>query len=86
MYTDLARAGRSDDLSHTVDYGALVEQVSGMVRSSEIRLLEHLAERIATLLCGLEGVAGVMVEVGKASPPVSEDVERVSVRIERAPS
>ena len=84
--TDLEKAGRSDDLSTTVDYGSLVDRIAAAVRSIEARLLEHLAEEIASLVGAYEGVRGVAVEVGKASPPVAEEVTRVSVRIERGAS
>lgn len=84
--TDLSRAGGSDDLSHTVDYGHVVERVAASIRSGEAHLLEHLAEEIAALISGFERVTGVTVEVGKASPPVSEEVSGVSVRIERGGS
>ncbi|MGH2819498.1 MAG: dihydroneopterin aldolase [Actinomycetota bacterium] len=86
VHTDLTRAGRSDELSHTIDYGHLVQRVAEAVRSAEARLLEHVAEEVAALVRGLEGVTGVAVEVGKASPPLSEELERVSVRIERGGS
>ncbi len=80
---DLSAPGRSDDLAHTIDYARLVERVAAAVRSSEAHLLEYLAEEIAAVISADVGVTGVAVEVGKASPPLAEAVERVSVRIER---
>jgi dihydroneopterin aldolase len=83
LYTDTKRAGGSDDLGDTVDYGKAVTEVAALVRSTEARLIEHLAEQIAALLSGFKGVDGVTVEVVKDSPPVDEEVKAVSVVIER---
>jgi dihydroneopterin aldolase len=80
---DTARAGTTDELEDTVDYHRAVRTVAELVRSSETKLLERLAERVAATLLELEGVSGVMVEVGKHPPPVEEDVDAVSVRITR---
>lgn len=81
--TDTARAGATDDLGDTVDYHRAVRLVADLVRSGETKLLERLAERVAAALLELEGVTGVVVEVGKEPPPVEEDVDAVSVRITR---
>lgn len=43
----LRAAGRSDDLSDTVDYAALAERLRSVAAESRFRLLEALAERLA---------------------------------------
>lgn len=80
---DLARAGRSDDLGDTVDYHGVVTRVTDFVASSEVNLLEHLAEKIAGLIARDFAVQRVTVEVAKESPPFAEAVDEVAVRIER---
>jgi 7,8-dihydroneopterin aldolase/epimerase/oxygenase len=80
---DARKAGDSDDLSDTVDYDAVAVVVAELARSTENKLLEHLASQIATLVAGITGVLGVTVEVEKIRPPVAEDVGAVAVRIER---
>jgi dihydroneopterin aldolase len=85
IMTDLVSAGESDELTDTVDYHAATVAIATMVRSTEAKLLEHVAERIASLVGGLPGVDRVAVEVTKESPPIAEDVQAVSVRIERPP-
>lgn len=81
--TDLSSAGKSDDLDDTVDYGHVTQEVARLVRDSEVHLLEHLAERIAASIGTITGVTGVTVEVAKRSPPITEDVGPISVRIVR---
>ena len=83
MVADLSLAGTSDSLEDTVDYHAAVRTISELVRSSNSKLLEHLAEEIASRLLGLSLVVSVTVEVRKAAPPVEEDVGAIGVHIER---
>ena len=80
---DLAAAGKSDDITDTIDYGRVAEDVAELVRSSEVHLLEYLAEQIAASVGTFPGVTGVTVEVSKRKPPIDEDVGPISVRIER---
>jgi dihydroneopterin aldolase len=81
---DLSAAGASDELADTVDYDKVVTEVASLLRNSKSRLLEHLAQQIATEIMRLQGVQAVTVEVSKESPPVSEDVRRIGVRVERS--
>jgi 7,8-dihydroneopterin aldolase/epimerase/oxygenase len=79
---DLSKAAASDDVGDTIDYGAAVSAIADAVRRSETRLLERLAADVASVLSRMDGVEAVTVEIRKASPPVSEDVEGIGVRIE----
>ncbi|MBA2425514.1 MAG: dihydroneopterin aldolase [Actinobacteria bacterium] len=81
--TELRRAGASDDLADTIDYGQLAATAADIVRANECRLLEHLAEKIATALSGAPGAQAVDVEVIKESPASGEQIEAASVTIER---
>ena len=81
---DLKPAGESDDLRHTVDYGALIGDIEFLAADGERRLLETLAEEIAQLVLRHEVVTAVTVEVAKAHVPVPQEVSSVSVRVIRA--
>ena len=81
--TDLKRAGATDRLEDTVDYGRVAEEVVELVKSSETKLLETLAERLAAHIGGLTGVEHVTVEVVKESPPVAQEVGPIAVKITR---
>ncbi len=63
---DLARAGKTDDLRHTVDYAAVCKRVTAMVRRSRFWLLERLAQEIADTCLAFPGVTGVMVLLDKS--------------------
>ena len=80
---DLSAAAASDDLTDTIDYDRLTSYVAELVRTSSSKLLEHLAGTIAEQVGSLPGVERVTVEVSKESPPVSEHVGKIAVRISR---
>jgi 7,8-dihydroneopterin aldolase/epimerase/oxygenase len=84
LETDTRRAGVSDELEDTIDYHQAVVAVAELVENVETRLLEHLAEKIASRLTALRGAGKVILEIRKESPPIVEaEVGSVSVRIER---
>jgi len=81
---DLAAAARSDDLSDTLDYAALVEAMVRVVGSERYVLLESLAERMAEVVMADEGVRAVTIAIRKLRPPVAADLSTAGVRITRA--
>ena len=80
---DLTRARSTDDISDTIDYHRVVTEVAALVRSSEVRLLEHLGERIAARIAEMKGVSGVTVLVTKEAPPVDEQVGAITVTVNK---
>jgi 7,8-dihydroneopterin aldolase/epimerase/oxygenase len=83
LHLDLTDASESDRLDDTVDYGAVCEAISRVVRSERYQLLERLAARIAEV-CGVDTrVHRVAVTVRKLHPPVRAMVDHVAVSIER---
>jgi dihydroneopterin aldolase len=80
---DLVQAGESDALDDTVDYAAVCEAVSRIVRTERYQLLERLATRIAEVCSADDRVQNVSVTVRKLRAPVGVMVEHVAVRIER---
>jgi len=83
VMTDLAVAGRSDDLVDTLDYGALAEMVAKVVTGERFQLLERLAERIAEVVLDDRRAVSVTVAVRKLRPPVPVDLATAGVRITR---
>ena len=81
LMCDLARAGTTDDLRHTVDYAEVCQRVTAMVRRSRFRLLERLAQEIADTCLAFPGVAGVTVLLDK--PGAIPNCRSVGVRVER---
>ena len=83
LTVDLGPAGQSDSLDDTVDYAAVAEAVSPVVRSERYQLLERLATRIAEVCRVDDRVTGVAVTVRKLHPPVRAMVDHVAVHIEQ---
>jgi dihydroneopterin aldolase len=84
---DLSAASRSDDLSDTIDYGALTAAADAVATTLEPQLLEHLAARIAEAVLAADArVDAVTVAVRKLEPPVPERLATSGVRITRARS
>ena len=85
LEVDLSKAGRSDALGDTVDYGAVAEAVAGVVGGTHSDLLEHLAQRIAeaALAAGAPLASGVTVTVRKLRPPVALDLSSAGVTVRR---
>lgn len=65
IYTDLERAGNTDDLKYTLDYSELESRIREMVRSSSFRLVEALAGEVARMALEMEGAEKVRVSVKK---------------------
>src|ERR1700736_1174798 len=82
LSVDVSQAGETDALEHTVDYSAVAEAVSRVVRSERYQLLERLATRIAEVCRVDERVTAVSVTVRKLHPMVRAMVDHVAVTIE----
>ena len=81
--TDLSRAGETDDLGDTANYGEITVAVADTVRASSDLLLERLAARIAECVLGFDRVETVHVTLTKLQPPIPEDLDSTAVRITR---
>ncbi len=80
----LADAGRTDDLSRTIDYRAIHEVVRSVMGGVPRRLIEALAEAVsAELLERFRQIEAVEVEITKLNPPVDFVSAGVTVKIRR---
>jgi dihydroneopterin aldolase len=71
----------TDQLDDTVDYGTVADAVERIVRTESHRLLERLADRIASE-CGKDDrVRRVDVTVRKLRPPLPVDIGSVAVSL-----
>lgn len=81
---DLRPAGASDDLDQTVDYGRLFEACRVVVEERSFRLLEGIAEAIASdVLGGHPRIQIVTVRVSKPGVPIDGRLDEAGVAIER---
>ena len=80
---DLARAGLTDDVADTIDYGPLVALCQGVVERNSFRLLEAIAAAIADRVLSTTGARAVTVRVRKLAVPVDADMDWAQVQIRR---
>jgi dihydroneopterin aldolase/2-amino-4-hydroxy-6-hydroxymethyldihydropteridine diphosphokinase len=84
LHVDLHDAAATDELTDTVHYGFVADQVADVVRSAKDLLLERLAGRVADECLSFDRVEAVDVTVTKLRPPLGEDVATTAVRLHRA--
>lgn len=76
-----SRAGASDRVEDTLDYGEMVTRIRHTLQEKQFSLVEALAEHIAQLLLSEFGSPWVKVSVTKLG--LIRDVKRLGIVIER---
>ncbi|TRW80041.1 dihydroneopterin aldolase [Mycolicibacterium sp. 018/SC-01/001] len=84
VWIDLQPAAASDDLTDTLDYGALAQRAAGIVAGPPRQLIETVAAEIADDVMGDERVHAVEVVVHKPSAPIPLDFADVAVVARRS--
>ncbi len=84
VWLDSRAAAASDDLSQTVHYGILAEQVVAAVESDPVDLIETVAERIAAVALANPAVLRTRITLHKPSAPITVPFDDVSITIERS--
>ncbi|MBP5222872.1 MAG: 2-amino-4-hydroxy-6-hydroxymethyldihydropteridine diphosphokinase [Lachnospiraceae bacterium] len=84
LYLDTGRAGRSDDLRESVNYGEVCHRLNDWMTQESYDLLERAAEEMAQrLLTEFSLLGAVDVEIRKPKAPIGLPFESVSVKIRR---
>ena len=82
-WLDLSAASSADDLTRTVHYGELAQEVADAVATSPVDLIETVAERVANVVLAHEAVTVTEVTIHKPHAPISVPFADVSVTIVR---
>ncbi len=85
LAVDLSGAGKTDDLSKTVNYAEVYMICKSVVEGKAVKLIETVAETIAdnVLTTYKTKVSGVRVVLIKPDPPIQGHYSSVSVEITR---
>lgn len=84
LYTDVRKAGMTDDLTQSIHYGIVSQQITEFLQKHTYRLIETAAEHLAReLLLHTERLQAVTIELKKPWAPVGLPLETVSVTITR---
>jgi len=81
---DTRPAAADDDLTKTVHYGIVAEEVVAVVEGEPVNLIETLAERIAQVCLKHDVVQEVEVRVHKPDAPITVPFDDVTVTITRS--
>jgi 7,8-dihydroneopterin aldolase/epimerase/oxygenase len=81
MGTDISKAAETDSIENTLDYKAVAKRLFAFVGESEFRLVETLAEKVATILLEEFHVPWCRVRLNKKG--AVRGVRDVGVIIER---
>jgi len=79
---DLSKAGKSDGIADTIDYGAVVNRIRDSLSKHSFQLVEALAEHVSQLILHEFGALCVKIKVSK--PGILPGLKALGVIIERA--
>ena len=83
---DTRAAAASDNVSDTVDYGALALLVAEQVRRDPVNLIETVAQRVASAVLVDSRIDAVEVTIHKPQAPIETAFADVTVTIRRSRS
>ena len=84
MWLDLATAGKSDEITDTLDYRSAIEKVKQLVQTSKFALVEKLATAIADAVLELDDkVQQVQVRLSKPAAPIPDFGGKITINIIR---
>jgi dihydroneopterin aldolase len=85
VFVDLKKAGETDELEHSVNYGELFRVCKEIVEGKPFKLVEAVAEKIAEIvLSQFTLVSEVTIKVIKPDPPIPGHYRSVAVEITRS--
>jgi 7,8-dihydroneopterin aldolase/epimerase/oxygenase len=79
---DLSKAGKSDAIADTIDYGAVVSRIHDTLKEHSFQLVEALAEHICQLILSEFGALSVKIKVAK--PAILSGLKALGVVVERS--
>ncbi len=85
IHIDTAKAGRTDELEDSVDYGKISLLIHDFMKSYRMNLLETVANRLARkMLMTYPEIEAVTLEIEKPKAPIPVPFQNVSVKIHRS--
>ena len=80
---DLSQAGKTDNLTDTVDYASIYELIADIVQNRSFSLLEGLAAFLAREILDTFPVIEVTMKVRKLVPPINGNIDYIEVEVTR---
>lgn len=84
LYADLRRAGETDDLDASINYGEVCHDIDAFLRGHTFKLIERVAEATAQrLLADYPSLLAVRIKVEKPWAPIGLPLSNVGVEMLR---
>jgi 7,8-dihydroneopterin aldolase/epimerase/oxygenase len=83
LWVDLSQSGQTDQLTDTLDYRQVIQQVETRIANSKYQLIERLATVIIEDLFQLDRLERVKIRLTKLAPPIPNFAGQVSVELQR---
>jgi 7,8-dihydroneopterin aldolase/epimerase/oxygenase len=80
---NLQTAADSDDLKQTIDYQAIYKIAKDTFENYKFKLIETVAEKIASKILKLSGITNVLIRVRKPHVPLHGLLDFVEIEIYR---
>lgn len=85
LFLDLEKAGHRDDITCTIDYGLVYQEVQHIVEEESYNLIETLAEQISRqVLVRFPLLAALETTVYKPEAPIKGEFDHMAVQIYRS--
>lgn len=83
LWLDLAVAGKSDEISDTIDYRSIISNVKHLIKTAKFSLVERLATAIADSILENDGITQVKVRLSKPAAPIPDFEGKITIEITR---
>ncbi len=83
LIIDLSIAGKSDDLTKTVDYSHIYKIIEKEFCNTKYKLLETVAEKISEKILSNELIQSIIINIRKPNAPIKGTFDSVEIEIER---
>lgn len=84
MFFNIKKAGNSDNLEDTIDYGKVYDIIKNINMHNKFKLIEKLAESISVeILSIFKEIEKIIVRVRKPDAPINGEFDWAGVEIER---
>lgn len=84
LWIDLSVAGKSDQITDTLDYREAIAIVKEQITTAKFDLVEKLVSAIADKILSLEKVNQVRVQLSKPAAPIPDFSGRITLDITRS--
>ncbi|NJK55430.1 MAG: dihydroneopterin aldolase [Pleurocapsa sp. SU_5_0] len=84
LWIDLSAAGKSDQITDTLDYREAIAIVKEQITTAKFDLVEKLVSAIADKILSLEKVNQVRVQLSKPAAPIPDFGGRITLDITRS--